>query len=71
MVAGLPLRGVRVFMQFSWLEAGSGKVTLSRPIHQRITRAVRLLNNVSIQIVEIKLCCSGTSNPTTNLFPMI
>ena len=30
----------RVFRQFSWLKAGSGKTALSRPIHQRVTRAV-------------------------------
>jgi len=40
MVVGLPLRGVRVFKRFAWLEAGSGKVALSRPTHQRVTRAV-------------------------------
>ena len=28
---GLLLRSVRVFRQFAWLEAGSGKVALSRP----------------------------------------
>jgi len=27
---------VRVFKQFSWLEAGSGKAALSRPAHQRV-----------------------------------
>src|SRR5687768_10524662 len=30
----------RVFEQFAWLEAGSGKVTFSRPAHQRVTPAV-------------------------------
>ena len=30
----------RVFRQFAWLEVGSGKVALSRPTHQRVTRAV-------------------------------
>jgi hypothetical protein len=34
MVLGLPLRGVRVFKHFAWLEAGSVKATLSRPAHQ-------------------------------------
>jgi hypothetical protein len=33
--------GVRVFRQFAWLEAGSGKMAFSRPAHQRVTRAVR------------------------------
>jgi hypothetical protein len=28
------------FKQFMWLEAGSGKVALSRPTHQRVTQAV-------------------------------
>ena len=30
----------RVFKHFAWLEVGSGKVALSRPTHQRVTRAV-------------------------------
>jgi hypothetical protein len=30
----------RVFEQFSWLEVGSSKAALSRPAHQRVTRAV-------------------------------
>jgi hypothetical protein len=32
---------LRVFKRFSWLEAGSVKVALSHPTHQRVTRAVR------------------------------
>jgi hypothetical protein len=37
---------LRVFKRFSWLEAGFGKVALSRPAHQRVTQAVgRLLLN--------------------------
>jgi hypothetical protein len=32
--------GVRVFRQFAWLEAGSVKVALSHPTHQRVTRVV-------------------------------
>ena len=32
------LRAVR---QFAWLEADSGKLAMSRPVHQRVTRAVR------------------------------
>jgi hypothetical protein len=40
-VVGLPLRGVRVLQQFSWLEVGSGKVALSQPTHQRVTHTVR------------------------------
>ena len=31
---------LRVFRQFAWLEAGSGKVALSRPTHQRVTPTV-------------------------------
>ena len=34
----------RVFGQFGWLEAGSGKVVFSRPAHQRVTPAVRRLS---------------------------
>jgi len=30
----------RVFRQFVWLEAGFGKVALSRPTHQRVTQTV-------------------------------
>ena len=30
----------RVFRQFVWLEAGSGKAASSRPAHQRVTPAV-------------------------------
>jgi len=33
----------RVFRHFAWLEAGSGKAALSRPIHQRVTPAVGTL----------------------------
>ena len=32
---------LRVFRQFARLEAGSVKVELPRPAHQRVTRAVR------------------------------
>jgi len=31
---------LRVFKHFAWLEVGSVKVALSRPAHQRVTRAV-------------------------------
>jgi hypothetical protein len=31
---------LRVFTQFAWLEVGSVKLALSRPAHQRVTRAV-------------------------------
>jgi hypothetical protein len=34
---------LRVFRQFAWLEVGSAKVALSRPIHQRVTQTVRTL----------------------------
>jgi len=30
-LVGLPLRGVRAFGQFAWLEVGSGKMALPRP----------------------------------------
>ncbi len=39
-MVGLLLRSVRVFRQFAWLEAGSVKMALSRPAHQRVTPAV-------------------------------
>ena len=40
-----PPDGTRhIFEQFQWLEASSVKVALSRPAHQRVTRAVRQLN---------------------------
>jgi len=44
-MVGLLLRSVRVFRRFSWLEVGSVKVALSRPTHQRVTRAVRWLGS--------------------------
>jgi hypothetical protein len=31
---------LRVFKQFVWLEAGSGKVAFSRPTHPRVTHTV-------------------------------
>jgi len=31
---------LRVFKPFAWLEVGSVKMALSRPIHQRVTQAV-------------------------------
>jgi len=31
---------LRVFKQFAWLEAGSGKMALSRLAHQPVTQAV-------------------------------
>ena len=31
---------LRVFKQFAWIEVGSDKMALSRPAHQRVTRAV-------------------------------
>ena len=43
MVGLLPRLGgdsVRVFKEFAWLEAGSGKMALSRPAHLRVTRTV-------------------------------
>src|SRR6266540_4050795 len=35
---------LRVFKQFVWLKAGSVKVALSRPAHQRVTPAVGRTN---------------------------
>jgi hypothetical protein len=35
---------LRVFRQFAWLKADSGKAAWSRPTHQRVTRAVSLLS---------------------------
>ena len=34
---------LRVFKQFVWLEAGSIKMALPRPAHQRVTQTVSLL----------------------------
>jgi hypothetical protein len=42
---GLPLRGVRVFRQFYWLEVGAVKMALSHPTHQRVTRTVGRLSS--------------------------
>jgi len=39
---------LRVFRQFVWLGAGSVKLALSRPIHQRVTRAVSHLHRKEI-----------------------
>ena len=36
-LVGLPLRGVRVFKQFAWLEVGSVKVAFPRPTHHRVS----------------------------------
>jgi hypothetical protein len=41
MVVGLQLRCVRVLKHLAWLRVGSGKVALSRPAHQQVTRPVR------------------------------
>jgi hypothetical protein len=38
--------GVRVFRQFSWLEAASSKAVFSRLAHQWVTRAVGWLRQV-------------------------
>jgi len=46
----------RVFKQFAWLEAGSGKVALSRPAHQRVTPAV------GWQVKEQKQCAQVLTN---------
>ncbi len=34
---------LRVFRQYTWLEAGSVKMALPRPTHPRVTLTVRLL----------------------------
>jgi hypothetical protein len=34
----------RVFKRFAWLGVGSGKMALSRPAHQRVTRTVGRLS---------------------------
>jgi hypothetical protein len=39
---------LRVFRQFAWLEAGSGKVAFSRLADQRVTQPVRLFGAVSV-----------------------
>jgi hypothetical protein len=38
--AGAGGGSLRVFKPFAWLEAGSGKMALSRPAHQRVTQTV-------------------------------
>ena len=45
----------RVFGQFAWLGAGSGKMALSRPTHQRVTPAVRQQNRNIISMYGMKL----------------
>ncbi len=42
----------RVFRQFAWLGVGSGKTALSRPAHQRVTRAVSPLKAVAMQTLR-------------------
>jgi hypothetical protein len=37
---------LRVFKQLAWLEVGSVKLALSRPAHQRVTRAVETVEKV-------------------------
>jgi hypothetical protein len=44
----------RVFRLFAWLEAGSGKVALSHPTHQRVTPAVRRLLSKDYMQPELK-----------------
>ena len=39
----------RVFGQFVWLEAGSGKAAFSRPTHQRVTLTVETVEKVPFQ----------------------
>ena len=42
--------GLVAFSGDFWLKVGSGKMALSRPAHQRVTQAVRLL-----QVQEVML----------------
>ena len=51
-LVGLLLRSVRVFRQFARLEVDSGKVSLSRPAHQRVTRAVRRFKNYGEMLLQ-------------------
>jgi len=47
---------LRVFKHFSWLEFGSVKVALSRPTHQRVTRAVgRLIEKNHLEYLNISI----------------
>ena len=48
---------LRVFRHFAWLEAGSVKMALPRPAHQRVTQAVSPLNTMTMRklIFQIKL----------------
>jgi len=43
--------GVRVFRHFVWLEAGSVKMALSHPAHQRVTQTVGRLQLSGCAIV--------------------
>jgi hypothetical protein len=45
----------RVFRQFAWLGVGSGKMTLSRPAHQRVTPAVSPLREIGALIMNVTL----------------
>ena len=44
---------LRVFEAFVWLEAGSGKIALPRPAHQRVTPAVSWLKSFRETTEEI------------------
>jgi len=44
---------LRVFKQFSWLGAGSDKIALSRPAHQRVTQAVSPLASHSRELASL------------------
>jgi predicted choloylglycine hydrolase len=45
----------RVFEQFAWLEAGSGKMALSRPAHPRVTQAVGWLRDDSEKMSSMQV----------------
>jgi hypothetical protein len=40
---------LRIFRHFSWLEVDSDKIALSRPTHQRVTRAVETVEKAPFQ----------------------
>jgi hypothetical protein len=52
---------LRVFRLFAWLEVDSGKLVLSRPAHQRVTRAV---GQLKIILLIKEFVMSKKSNPS-------
>ena len=55
---------LRVFRQFAWLGVDSGKVALSQPTHQRVTRAVRLHAGVFINLSRVLFVREGHILPS-------